>query len=118
MKLFVDDVRPCPDGWMLARTVSDAQLLLATGEVTRVSLDHDMGACDKCKASGADVGDMQTPESTFCHWCPHAVDGTFLARWMVEHGHVPPEWSVHSMNPVGRKRMVDILSQPVSSETP
>lgn len=42
MKLFVDDLRKCPEGWELARTNTEAIRLLATGHVTEISIDHDI----------------------------------------------------------------------------
>ena len=42
MKLFVDDLRACPDGWQLARTNTEAIRLLAGGWVDEISLDHDI----------------------------------------------------------------------------
>jgi len=41
-KLFVDDMRPIPEGWIGARTVSEAIAVLATLPVGEVSLDHDI----------------------------------------------------------------------------
>ena len=107
--LYMDDVRRCPVGWTVARTVEEAQRLLTTG-VDRCSLDHDMGACAACIASGAHVGDMATPETTFLFWCSHTMDGTKLVRWMVETGTWPTQKpTVHSMNPSGRKRMEQLI---------
>lgn len=42
MKLFVDDLRSPPSGWEIARTVSDAIRILATGLVDEISLDHEI----------------------------------------------------------------------------
>lgn len=42
MKLYVDDLRKCPEGWQLARTVTEAIRILATGMVEKISLDHDI----------------------------------------------------------------------------
>lgn len=42
MKLFVDDIRKCPKGWHLARTVTQAISVLSRGVVEEVSLDHDI----------------------------------------------------------------------------
>lgn len=41
-KLFVDDMREIPAGWIGARTVSEAISLLANLPVSEVSLDHDI----------------------------------------------------------------------------
>jgi len=42
MKLYVDDLRRCPDGWKLARTITDAISHLYAGRVDEISLDHDI----------------------------------------------------------------------------
>lgn len=44
MKLYIDDIRPAPEGWMQARTVTDAIKTIARfgGEITEISLDHDI----------------------------------------------------------------------------
>jgi hypothetical protein len=43
MKLFVDDERPCPLGWELARTVTEVIRKLDTMYFDEVSLDFDAG---------------------------------------------------------------------------
>ncbi len=43
MKLYVDDVRPAPAGWRLARTVEQAVHLLETESVEELSLDYVIG---------------------------------------------------------------------------
>ena len=45
MKVYLDDLRPVPDGWVLAKTASEAIGLLTTRTVTDLSLDHDLGCC-------------------------------------------------------------------------
>ncbi len=42
MKLYVDDLRRCPEGWELARTNTEAIRLLSTGYVEEISIDHDI----------------------------------------------------------------------------
>jgi hypothetical protein len=42
MKLYVDDLRKCPEGWVLARTNTEAIRMLATGYVEEISVDHDI----------------------------------------------------------------------------
>lgn len=42
MRLYCDDLRQAPTGWTLARSVSQAIRLLATGRVTHLDLDHDI----------------------------------------------------------------------------
>jgi len=41
-KLFVDDMREIPRGWIGARTVSEAIAVLAALQIDEVSLDHDI----------------------------------------------------------------------------
>lgn len=119
MKLFVDDVREAPDdSWTVARTVAVAKRYLATGEVIFVSLDHDMGACADCTASGAHVGDQRPPETTYVNWCQHADDGYALVMWMIENRHIPQLVHVHSMNPVGKARMIAALESRQRHQTP
>ena len=53
MKVYLDDVRPIPDGWSGARWPNEVIDLLKTGEVTHISLDHDLG--DDDRGTGYDV---------------------------------------------------------------
>lgn len=84
MKVFLDDLRPLPDGFdVLVRTPDACEILLRTGKVTSISLDHDLG--EDCK-SGYDIA---------CLIENGAVDG-WLPRL---------QWDVHSANPIGAKRI-------------
>lgn len=42
-KLWLDDERPEPEGWVRAKTAGIAIALLASGTYDEVSLDHDLG---------------------------------------------------------------------------
>ena len=82
MKLWLDDERRPPKGWVWARTYGQAVSCLETGKFDEVSLDHDLGE-DK---TGYDVA----------VWLEErALDGT-LGRL---------RWRVHSSNPEGARRM-------------
>lgn len=85
MKVFLDDVRTPPDGsWVLVATAKAAIDLLASGAVTHMSLDNDLGEDE--------------PEGyTVANWLERRVltDPTFPI----------PVISVHSANPVARQRM-------------
>jgi hypothetical protein len=83
MKLWLDDERPAPPGWVWAKTSSEATLHLASGRVEDVSLDHDLG---EQSGTGYDVA---------CFIEAGAYDGTL--RRMT--------WHVHSGNPVGAARI-------------
>jgi hypothetical protein len=43
-RLYVDDLRPCPKGWCLARNFHEAIFLLEQCEWDEVSLDHDIAS--------------------------------------------------------------------------
>lgn len=75
MKLWVDDLRPAPDGWTWVTTSAAAIEILARGEIIDVmSLDHDLGSDDTTRP---------------------------VVLWMCEHEAWPREVRVHSANPVG-----------------
>jgi Cyclic-phosphate processing Receiver domain len=43
VKVWLDDRRPAPDGWVRVRTPEEAIELLRGGDVDELSLDHDLG---------------------------------------------------------------------------
>ena len=43
MKVFLDDERATPDEWVRVYWPNEAIALLQTGQVTEISLDHDLG---------------------------------------------------------------------------
>ena len=53
MKVFLDDLRPTPEGWVRAYWPEEVYALLETGDVTHLSLDHDLG--DDSRGTGYDV---------------------------------------------------------------
>lgn len=87
MRVYLDDVRTEPPGWVRAYTASEAITLLETGSVTEISLDHDLGDDPK-------VG-----------------DGYDVILWLERQVHynadfvLPAEINVHSANPVASNRM-------------
>lgn len=82
-KLYVDDVKPAPSGWQLARTADEAKNFLFTGNVDWVSLDHDLGLKSK--------------------------DGMEIVRFCVDHGIYPARVTLHSMNLAGRSNMFNMF---------
>lgn len=84
VRLWLDDLRPAPPGWVWVKTVPAALALLRRGLVGEVSLDHDLG--EDGGGTGYDV-----------------------ASWIEEeafHVRLPRlRWAVHSANPIGRERM-------------
>ena len=83
MKLWVDDLRPKPiDYDTTAATVDDAINILRTGEVTDISLDHDLGEGGEAYA--------------IARWIEQAAYNKEIPRL---------KWAIHTDNPVGRKNM-------------
>lgn len=95
MKLFVDDIRECPKGWTLARTVTEAIRILAQFDVDEVSLDHDI-----CHKDNLPPGVYQ----------PLACGETFEAvAWYIRLMPNRPKVGFHTANPIGEKKMREIL---------
>lgn len=102
-KIWVDDIRRPPDeSWNWVRTNDAARELLLRQPYTAASLDHDMGLHE----FDPDVpdADMQVLD----HDWP-MDDGVELAVWMVKNNCVPPYVRIHSHNPIGARRMLEIL---------
>ncbi|MCP3728382.1 hypothetical protein M3I53_35625 [Paraburkholderia sp. CNPSo 3272] len=53
MKVFLDDERPTPKGWLRVYWPDEAIRLLESGIVEEISLDHDLG--DDDRGTGYDV---------------------------------------------------------------
>ncbi|WP_322053364.1 cyclic-phosphate processing receiver domain-containing protein [Paraburkholderia bannensis] len=84
MKVFLDDERIPPVGWVRVCWPSEAIRLLESGDVTEISLDHDLG--DDEHGTGYDV----------ILWIEEAV---------ALRGFVPPNISVHSANASAAEKM-------------
>lgn len=85
MKVFLDDERPTPEGWVGVRWPEEAIELLQSGVVEELSLDHDLG--DDAHGTGYDV----------VLWIEEAV---------VTSGFRPPRIRVHSANASARCKML------------
>ena len=84
MKVFLDDARETPFGWVRVFWPEEAIALLRTGQVTKISLDHDLG--DDQRGTGYDV----------ILWIEEAV---------MTQNFRPPEITVHSSNASARHKM-------------
>lgn len=85
MRVFLDDERATPAGWVRVYWPAEAIALLETGNVLELSLDHDLG--DDDRGTGYDV----------ILWIEEAVSlRSFL----------PPQIFVHSANPSAREKML------------
>jgi hypothetical protein len=95
MKIYLDDMRAAPTGWILVKTVPETLEALRTGEVTELSLDHDLG--DDEAGTGYDV----------ILWIEKEV---FL------NGYIPPHIKIHTANISARKKM-ELGLQKILSQT-
>ncbi len=84
MKVFLDDERKAPEGWVRVRWPEEAIELLQNGQVEEISLDHDLG--DDEHGTGYDV----------ILWIEEAVA---LRNFKA------PVISVHSANSSARQKM-------------
>lgn len=84
MRVFLDDERPTPDGWVRVYWPDEAIALLQSGQVEELSLDHDLG--DDARGTGYDV----------VVWIEEAV---------ALNGFRPPRIAVHSANASARQKM-------------
>jgi len=91
MKIYLDDLRPCPNGWILAKNAGEAITLLATNLVEMISLDHDLGPPILTNGTG------------------YEVIKYIEAMVYLDESYVPPEIIIHTGNPVGRKNMDLVL---------
>lgn len=111
MNLWLDDIRPAPAGWLHAKTVDEAKAYLQTGQIIRASLDHDLGACDKCNGKTAEQW-LEEHNYKSMPNCEHFGTGYTLVCWMEETGIWPKEKpTVHSANPAGRARMQMVIDK-------
>lgn len=65
IKLFVDDIRPAPPGWYLARTITEALRILSFFPTEIVSLDHDIMHSVPHKEDGPNLEEAVTCPENF-----------------------------------------------------
>jgi len=84
MKVYLDDERPTPEGWVGVKWPEEVIDLLKTGEVTHLSLDHDLGNDER--GTGYDVV-------------------VWVEEQVVLRNFTPPVISLHTANPSARQKM-------------
>ena len=82
VKLWLDDERPAPEGWVHVETANKAIMYLERRIVDEISLDHDLGMM------------------------PGVGCGYDVALWLEKNPrYLPKKWNVHSANPIGARKM-------------
>lgn len=109
MKLWHDDIRPAPEGWVWARTNDEAKTHLKTGLVEEISMDHDLGehGLDPSKVDTmtlAEYRDYMSIRGT------GNETGLGLAQWMALLNIIPKKITIHSWNPDGARKMAAVLN--------
>lgn len=104
VKLWLDDLRPAPQGWKWAKTYEEAVEMLVKNEVTVASLDHDLGyGLLPDDAPGEWYAGGFVPDAKYD---PTLRTGYDLVRWMVQADIWPTEaLGVHSANITGATNM-------------
>lgn len=85
MKIWLDDIRPAPEGYIWCKSVNSAKKVIesARGVISLLDIDHDLG--DYAYDGG---------------------DGIKLLDWLVETQRFYPI-HIHTMNPVGKEMVLE-----------
>ena len=99
MKLWIDDVRPAPEGYVWIKTVNDAiRYIEIYGDY--IDFDNTLVDCVELIDIDHDAGDF----------APYGGDYIKLLDWLEETGRDYPI-HIHSMNPVGVANMRAIIQR-------
>lgn len=91
MKVYLDDIREEPEGWTRTYTVKQTIELLKTGQVTEVSLDHDLAFLHY-------AGDYSKEETGYSVLL-------WIEEQVIKNNFVPPKMYIHTGNPSAMIRM-------------
>lgn len=87
MKIWLDDIRPAPDGYVWCRSVNEVIGVISNtnDKIELIDCDHDLG-----------------------EYAGDGGDGIKLLDWLAEHGLFYKIY-LHTMNPVGRENMERLI---------
>ncbi|WP_127530943.1 cyclic-phosphate processing receiver domain-containing protein [Paenibacillus kobensis] len=88
INLYLDDLRDCPEGFIVARTFAEAVKVFRENPINLLSLDHDLGE---------DENGNELP------------NGYDFVKFFCENGLRANKIYLHTDNPVGRKNMYETL---------
>ncbi len=99
MKVYLDDVRPTPDGWVRTYTSQETIDLLNRESVEEVSLDHDLDR----------RYDKMSLEELNKH--PEIDTGMKVVDWLLSNPNkLPVKWNCHSARQICRDKMSELLN--------
>ena len=104
MKLWVDDIRPAPSGWILAKNYHEAIAKLSMYDYDEVSLDHDLGDFD-------DDGQENTGYHIALFLAQRKQDRDLLPESLKFLIFVPKIVRCHSMNPIGLEKINGVVER-------
>ena len=108
IKLWLDDVRPCPfiGDWKIAKNYDEVIKILSENEIQEAWLDHDLAEDHYTMNNDPD-------------WVSPNKTGYDVVLWMRENNKWPTEvCMVHSLNPIGSKRMCEVIAQHYNTKYP
>lgn len=85
MNVYLDDKRPCPPGFRLARTVKECIELIKSNKIATLSLDYNLGYGNPT--------------------------GYEVVKYMIANHRYARKIIIHSASPFGRKRMFKMLQK-------
>ena len=97
VKVYLDDERTAPEGWLRVKTPAQCIALLETGMVSHLSLDHDLGD-DEGIGTGYDVV-LWLEQEVFLNSCGHGNSPDLFRDG------IPETIQVHSANVSARIKM-------------
>jgi hypothetical protein len=85
MKIWLDDIRPAPNGWIHIKTAEKCIEMIQSGNVKEISFDYDLG---------------------------ETLTGYDVAKYIEENANkIPPIiWELHTSNVIGMKNMYFVLT--------
>jgi hypothetical protein len=113
IRIWLDDNRPAPEGWVHARNIEQVQVRLLHNRVEELSLDFDLDnpACPACDFKCGYRDDTGCKNNCACH-SNGAKNGLDLVKWMVSWRIWPKHKPVvHSMNGEGAEKMKMLIEQ-------
>lgn len=106
MKLWLDDVRPAPEGYIHCHSVNEAIKQITIAERER-SYAKDSQLPNRVKYWTIELIDCDHDLGDYAN---DGGDGIKLLDWLVEHSKFYPI-KLHTMNPVGRENMQRMIDR-------
>lgn len=88
INIYLDDLRDCPEGFVLAKNIEEVKKLFEQHEIGILSLDHDLGEDEK--------GNL----------LPSGYD---FVKYFCEYGLQAEKIYLHTDNPVGKENMYQTI---------